>query len=135
MKKVFYFSVMTMVVFFMAACSSSDTPGGAMKKYGNYLIEGDYEKFVDGFAFAEDLDSEKIEEQKKGFLAMLKEKANKEFEKKGGLKSIEILSEEISEDGNSATVKLKQTYGNGETEEGTQTMVKRNGEWLMSLNK
>lgn len=48
---------------------------------------------------------------------------------------IEILSEEISEDGNTATVKIKQTYGNGETQEGTQSMVKRDGKWLMSIDK
>ena len=66
---------------------------------------------------------------------MLKEKVSKEYEKKDGLKSIEIISEEISEDGNSATVKIKQTYGNGETQDGTQSMVKRDGKWLMSVDK
>ena len=59
----------------------------------------------------------------------------KEYEKKDGLKSIEIISEEISEDGNTATVKIKQTYGNGETQDGTQSMVKRDGKWLMSVDK
>mgnify|MGYP001538881714 CR=1 FL=1 len=52
MKKVFYFSLMVMTMFLMTACSSSG-PGDAMKKYGNYLIKGDYEKFVDGLAFDE----------------------------------------------------------------------------------
>ena len=47
MKKVFYFSLMVMAMFVMTACSSSSSPGDAMKKYGNYLIQGDYEKFVD----------------------------------------------------------------------------------------
>ena len=46
MKKVFYFSLMVMTMFLMTACSSSG-PGDAMKKYGNYLIKGDYEKFVE----------------------------------------------------------------------------------------
>lgn len=57
------------------------------------------------------------------------------MKKKDGLKSIEIISEEISEDGNTATVKIKQTYGNGETQDGTQSMVKRDGKWLMSVDK
>ena len=130
MKKVFYFSLMVMAMFMMAACSSSSSPGDAMKKYSNYLIKGDYEKFVDDSETAD-----KLKEQKAGFVALLRDKVGKEYEKMGGLKSIEILSEEISEDGNTATVKIKQTYGNGETQEGTQSMVKRDGKWLMSIDK
>ena len=124
MKKVFYFSLMVMTMFLMTACSSSG-PGDAMKKYGNYLIKG-----VD-----ESVGAEKMKEQKDGLVSMLKEKVSKEYEKKDGLKSIEIISEEISEDGNTATVKIKQTYGNGETQDGTQSMVKRDGKWLMSVDK
>ena len=131
MKKVFYFSLM----FMMAACSSSSSPGDAMKKYSNYLIKGDYEKFVDGIALDDSETADKLKEQKAGFVALLRDKVGKEYEKMGGLKSIEILSEEISEDGNTATVKIKQTYGNGETQEGTQSMVKRDGKWLMSIDK
>ena len=118
MKKVFYFSLMVMAMFMMAACSSSSSPGDAMKKYSNYLIKGDYEKFVDGIALDDSETADKLKEQKAGFVALLRDKVGKEYEKMGGLKSIEILSEEISEDGNTATVKIKQTYGNGETQEG-----------------
>lgn len=137
MKKGFYFSLMVMMTMFvMAACSSStSTPGDAMKKYSDYLIQGDYEKFVDGFAFDGEMTAEKIKEQKDGLTAMLKEKGTKEFEKMGGFKNIEVLSEEISEDGNTATVTIKQTYGNGETEENKQMMVKKDGKWLMSMDK
>lgn len=46
MKKVFYFTMMVMAVFVMAACSSSpSTPGDALKKYSGYLQSGDYENF------------------------------------------------------------------------------------------
>lgn len=135
MKKVFYFSLMVMAMFMMAACFSSSSPGDAMKKYSNYLIKGDYEKFVDGIALGDSETADKLKEQKAGFVALLRDKVGKEYEKMGGLKSIEILSEEISEDGNTATVKIKQTYGNGETQEGTQSMVKRDGKWLMSIDK
>ena len=106
-----------------------------MKKYSTYLIKGDYEKFVDGIALGDSETADKLKEQKAGFVALLRDKVGKEYEKMGGLKSIEILSEEISEDGNTATVKIKQTYGNGETQEGTQSMVKRDGKWLMSIDK
>ncbi|MBD9091715.1 MAG: DUF4878 domain-containing protein [Bacteroides oleiciplenus] len=135
MKKVFYFSLMVMTMFVMAACSSSSGPGDSMKKYCNDLIKGNYEKFVDGIALGENVTSDELKKQKDGLVAMMRDKVSKEYEKMGGLKSIEILSEEISEDGNTATVKIKQTYGNGETQEGTQSMVKRDGKWLMSIDK
>lgn len=53
-----------------------------MKKYGNYLIKGDYEKFVDGLAFDESVGAEKMKEQKDGLVSMLKEKVSKEYEKR-----------------------------------------------------
>ena len=130
MKKVFYFTMMVMAVFVMAACSSSpSTPGDALKKYSGYLQSGDYENFVEGLAFDDS------KEQKEALVSMLKEKVSKEYEKKGGIKDIEILSEQVAEDGNTAVVKAKYTYGNGETEEGEQQMVKKDGKWLMSIGK
>ena len=123
MKKVFYFTMMVMAVFVMAACSSSpSTPG-------------DYENFVEGLAFDDSQDAAKVKEQKEALVSMLKEKVSKEYEKKGGIKDIEILSEQVAEDGNTAVVKTKYTYGNGETEEGEQQMVKKDGKWLMSIGK
>ena len=97
--------------------------------------KGNYEKFVDGIAFKDGLSGEEIEQQKKMWISLLEEKGTKEFEKKGGIESIEIISEEIAEDGNSAVVKFKQTFGNGEVDEDSQTMVKKDGKWLMDINK
>ena len=61
MKKVFYFTMMVMAVFVMAACSSSpSTPGDALKKYSGYLQSGDYENFVEGLAFDGSQDAAKV---------------------------------------------------------------------------
>ena len=133
MKKVFYFTMMVMAVFVMAACSSSpSTPGDALKKYSGYLQSGD---FLETLTFHNSQDAAKVKEQKEALVSMLKEKVSKEYEKKGGIKDIEILSEQVAEDGNTAVVKTKYTYGNGETEEGEQQMVKKDGKWLMSIGK
>ena len=68
--------------------------------------------------------------------AMLKEKASKEFEKKDGLKSYETLSEEISEDGNTAKVKMKFIYGNG-TEDTDNIKLRKDddGNWKIDMSK
>lgn len=135
MKKVFYFGMLAIAILVMAACSSSSNPGDALKKYGQYLQNGDYENFVEGLAFDNNQDAGKVKEQKEALVSILKEKVSKEYEKKGGIKDIEILSEQIAEDGNTAVVKTRYTYGNGETEEEEQQMVKKDGKWLMSMNK
>ena len=49
----------------------------------------------------------KIKQAREGLVSMMEEKADKTLEKNGGIKSIEIISEEIAEDGNSAVVKFK----------------------------
>lgn len=135
MKKVFYFGMLAIAILVMAACSSSNNPGDALKKYGQYLQNGNYENFVEGLAFDSNQDAGKVKEQKEALVSILKEKVSKEYEKKGGIKDIEILSEQIAEDGNTAVVKTRYTYGNGETEEEEQQMVKKDGKWLMSMNK
>lgn len=130
MKNVLYFGLFVMALMLMTSCTPS-TPGAAAKKYSEYLKSGDYDKFVDGIAYKE----EQTADQKVILEAMLKEKASEEFAKKGGIKDIEIISEEISEDGNTAKVVLKQTYGNGESDEGNYDMVKKDGKWKMDMNK
>ena len=56
-----------------------------------------------------------VEEQKEQLLALLHGKLGPTLDKKQGIASCEILSEEIAEDGNTAVVKAKITYGDGQT--------------------
>lgn len=134
MKKVFYFGMFAMMMLLATACSSS-SPGAAAKKYAEYLKDGKYEKFVDAIAVDAEGDEAKIKEEKAGLAAMLKEKGAKQLEKKGGIKEIEIVSETIAEDENSAKVVLKQIYGDETTQENTFNMVKQDGEWKMNAKK
>lgn len=53
----------------------------------------------------------------------------------GGVKDYEIISEEVSPDGKSATVKVKVTYGNGETETNTDKLVKTDKGWAAAADK
>lgn len=135
MKKLVLFSVMVVAMWVMVSCGSGGSgPSDALKNYATALQEGKYEKFVDGINFS-NATSEQQKEAREGFVALVEEKGAKEFEKKGGFKGFEILSEEIAEDGNSAVVKFKQIYGNGEEEESEQKMVKVDGKWLMDIGK
>lgn len=136
MKKSLYLGLFMISLFSMFACSPS-TPGGAAKKYAECIKEGNYEKFVDGIAMKkqENTDVAKMKEEKEALVAMLKEKGDKQLTKKDGIKTIDIVSENIAEDGNTATVVLKQIYGNGEEEEQTYHMIKEDGKWKMNISK
>jgi len=136
MKKMLYLALAVMTVGLVASCSSgSSSPGKAAKQYAEYMAKGDYDKFVNGIAFDEDATKEEIEEGKTMVKSLLTEKMKPALEEKGGMKSIEVLSEDISDDGNSADVELKYTYGNGETEENEFNMVLVKGKWMMEMDK
>ena len=76
------------------------------------------------------------ESDKEQLVAMLREKGTKTMEKKQGIKSYKVESEEISEDGKSATVKMKVVYGDGSEDTNKMKLVKNdNGEWKISFGK
>ena len=115
MKKIITLSFLVVAILSLVACSPT-TPGKALKSYLTDLKNENYESFIKGVYFPEDMDEQRKKKDEAQLLAIIKEKGAKEYEKKGGVKSIEILSETISEDGKSAIVEFKQTFGNGEEE-------------------
>ena len=121
MKQLIRLGLMLVAVLAMVSCTPS-TPGAALKNYMSALSDKDY-------------DSDKAKEIREGLIAMIQEKGSKTIEKKGGLKEIEIVSEEMAEDGNSAIVTYKQHYGDGSVKEDTQKMIKVDGKWLMDIGK
>ena len=135
MRKVIYFSLFVLTLGIFASCSSSERPGEAAVKYAQYIADGKYDKFIDAIAFDEKATDEQVKEQKEMILAILEEKGQQSIEDKGGITKIDILSEVISADGNTANVILKNTYGNGETEDANYDMVKRSGTWKMVIKK
>lgn len=129
MKRMMY-GLLAFVAIIVMACSSN-TPGGAALKYYNDVKNGNYEAYVDGIAFKEEITAE----DKEQFVTLMKEKADKEYKKKEGISKVEMLSEEVAEDGQTATVTMKITYGNGETEESDVAMVLKDGAWKMDMKK
>ena len=137
MKRILSITLWIAAMFVMASCSSGSgsTPGKALGKYVDELKSGNYENFVEGFALEEGIPAEQAQQQKAMLASLVGEKASQEYEKKGGLKGFEIVSEEIAEDGNSAVVTFKLQFGDGTDSEDTQKMVKRDGKWLMDADK
>ena len=137
MKRVLTFSVMIAAMIVVASCSSSsgDSPSKALNGYIEMLQSRDYENFVEGFALGEDITPEQAKQQKAMLSGLVGDKVSKEYDKRGGLKGVEFITEEISEDGNSAVVTFKMQFGDGTEQEDSQDMVKRDGKWLMDADK
>ena len=98
------------------------------------MVSGDYDKLTSGI-YISDENKEKADAIRESYKEMLESKGKSSLDKKGGLKEIVVLSEEISEDGNTAVVKFKQVFGDGSETEDDQKMVKVGDEWLMDVGK
>ena len=56
--------------------------------------------------------------------------------KKGGVKSYKVLSEQINEEEKTAVVSFEVTYGDGTTEQEEQKLKQNdNGEWMLDVGK
>ena len=79
--------------------------------------------------------ADQVAEVKSGIKSMLQDKMSKQVEKKGGIKDAVIEKEEISEDGTTASVKVKITYNDGSEESNNWDLKKSGDDWKWTLNK
>ncbi|MDR2894911.1 MAG: DUF4878 domain-containing protein [Alistipes sp.] len=140
MKKLIYFVLAIAAAGVVASCGGgASTPGAAAKTYMEAMAAGNYDKFMDGIYMdpedVADEDPETIERQKTMLKAMLEEKGAQSIEENGKIEKIEVLSEEIAEDGQTADVTLLLTYDTGETEEETVDMHLDGNSWKMEMSK
>ncbi|MBX2853061.1 MAG: DUF4878 domain-containing protein [Phycisphaeraceae bacterium] len=111
--------------FALVGCGGSAGPGDTVKELNYAMEKGDVEtvkKIVPGMAGM--VGDEKL----KGMLT----EAAAEAKKKGNIKSIEILKEEIN--GDTATVEHKVTWGNGDEDTDTSELAKVDGQWVVSMD-
>lgn len=118
--------------FFAVSCGGPSTPGAAAVEIFELMADGKYEKVVEKFYVA---NPEEKAEFESTMLSLIKEKVEPQMKAKGGIDKVELVSEELSEDGNSARVTTKIYYGDGTTKEDHTKMVKVDGEWLVSMEK
>ena len=133
MKKLFFSMFVAVVTLTLWSCGNANTPSAVAEKAVKCIQKADYEGYVDLMNLKK---TDEGNNEKEQLVALLREKGTKAMEKKQGLKSYEVLSEEISEDGNKATVEMKIVYGNGE-EKTDKVKLKKNdkGEWRIIWGK
>lgn len=133
MKKLFISMFVAVVAFTLWSCGPANTPSAVAEEACKCVQNADYEGYVELMDLKETKNQESEKEQ---FVAMLREKGTKTMEKKQGIKSYKVESEEISEDGKSATVNMKVVYGDGSEDTSKIKLVKNDkGEWKISFGK
>ena len=133
MKKLFISMFVAVVAFTLWSCGPANTPSAVAEEACKCVQNEDYEGYVELMDLKE---TKNQESEKQQFVAMLREKGTKTMEKKQGIKSYNVESEEISEDGKSATVNMKVVYGDGSEDTNKIKLVKNDkGEWKISFGK
>jgi len=123
-----------LLAFLLTSCGGggiiSKTPSDVVKTALNNLKAKDYPGVIkyyvrkDGVAFTKE-DTQKFN----GLCAW----ATSEYEKKQGLKDIQIVEEKISDDGMTATVKYKLLFNNGSDSGDKVNLKKVNGDWFIVI--
>jgi len=126
MKKVI---VMILVIasFVVTACSSSDSPSAVVENFYTYAEAG---KVNDAYDLISKGGKEML--QKLGGASIISELTNK-IKNKKGINNIDTLNEEIT--GDTATVKIKITYGNDLVDKKTEKLIKEDNIWRMIIRK
>jgi len=134
MKKI---SAFVLTVFFVSiflfscgggASSGGNSPSKAVEKLFDYIKSKNYDKATSMFYLEEGKELSDAEAQKIKALLMA---ADEEYQKKDGIKDVEILSEKVDENGVSGKVAFKVIYGNGDDDEQSYNLKKIDGDWKL----
>lgn len=136
MKKLMSFVIAVFAILAITACSSN-SPKDVAEKAMKCIVNQDYKGYVDlVYLQDENKSKEDVGKAKAQLVELLQNKGEKSIKENEGVESFEVTKEEISEDGNSATVDLNITYKNGKTDDTTVKLCKdKNGKWWIDLGK
>jgi hypothetical protein len=132
MKKIYvlFIALTAISVSFISCGSSGSGPGDVIIKSFDYLESQDYAKIAGLYATGKgELLTEEEQKKIEGMMGM----AAQEHDKKGGVKDIIIVEENISDDGETAKVKYTIIYNDDSEVTENGKLIKVNGKWYMSL--
>jgi hypothetical protein len=122
--------VLTITAISCGSGSSGSSPSDAVETLFKHIKAKDYDKAMTLFYFEEGEEMSEADMQKMKALLMAE---NEEYEKKGGLKDIEIVEESVDSDGTSGEVDFKIIYGNGDEDKRNYDTKKVNGKWKLEM--
>lgn len=138
MKRAFYILAAMAMAVILSNCGApkENSPKQIADKALTYMEKGDYDGFTSLVHFSEIPDGSTEKEMRSELAQMLDEKVSKDSSGKYPIVSHEILSEELSDDGQEATVEYKAVYKNGIEETEDFKLIKDpNGNWWIYAGK
>lgn len=131
-KKLFFILAVAFVAIFMVSCGgSSNAPSKTVTAFYDAIKSKNYDKAIGLFYKDKDEKMTDSEVQKVKALLMA---SQEQMDKKGGIKDVEILNEEIAQNGETATVKVKVVYGDDSDDEENVDLKKVDGKWKMKFS-
>ena len=120
------------LILTISSCSEQkpdqgEVAGRAAKLYYEYLLQGKYDAYVDGFYRPDSIPDSyrsQLVDNAKMFIALQKEEH-------GGIKSISVASAKADTTAKVANVFLSMTYGDRAKEQILVPMVSHDGQWMM----
>lgn len=124
-----------MAMLAMASCGGGgNSPKGVAEQFIKAVQQQDGKKMAELVYFKEDK-APKTDAEKDQLVAMMQSKASTAYANNGELKSYEILSEEISEDGNEAVVNAKMEFEKKTSEDKIKLKKDSGGDWKIDMSK
>ncbi|HIW43707.1 MAG TPA: DUF4878 domain-containing protein [Candidatus Prevotella stercoripullorum] len=135
MKKLFGFMVAVVAMLAMASCGGGgNSPKGVAEQFIKAVQQQDGKKMAE-LVYYEEGKEPKTDAEKDQLAAMMQSKASTTYANNGELKSYEILSEEISEDGNEAVVNAKIEFEKKTSEDKIKLKKDSGGDWKIDMSK
>lgn len=130
-----YHLALIAVLCLLASCDlllPKATPKTVAQDAMKCLVDKDYDAYAEYVDIKTDsLDSSKIKQKRTEAANAVRSFVAPEYDKKGGLKKVDILNEKILPGDTTAKVKMKLTFGDGSTSENTKELVKRGDTWKL----
>ena len=119
----------------MASCGGGgNSPKGVAEQFIKAVQQQDGKKMAE-LVYYEEGKEPKTDAEKDQLAAMMQSKASTTYANNGELKSYEILSEEISEDGNEAVVEAKMEFEKKTSEDKIKLKKDADGDWKIDMGK
>ena len=135
MKKLFGFMMAVVAMLAMASCGGGgNSPKGVAEQFIKAVQQQDGKKMAE-LVYYEEGKEPKTDAEKDQLAAMMQSKASTTYANNGELKSYEILSEEISEDGNEAVVNAKMEFEKKTSEDKIKLKKDSGGDWKIDMSK
>lgn len=115
-------------VFFLAACSSSNSPENIAINYTKAMCAGETEKVIQMVDLSDVPAAQ--QEQAHAKINLLLKEAKAKIDNEGGLKSVNVTDKQIEE--SNATVKVTLETGSGKQIPSVVRMKKIDGQWKVS---